>query len=43
MFARSDLKIAVANAKDEVKNAADFITLSNEQDGVAKWLADNIK
>lgn len=30
--------VAVENALSEVKNAADEITESNEQDGVAKWL-----
>ena len=30
--------VAVANALDEVKAAADEICLSNEEDGVARWL-----
>ena len=33
--------IAVANAIPEVQEAADEITLSNDEDGVAKWLADH--
>ena len=33
--------IAVANAIQEVQEAADEITLSNNEDGVAKWLADH--
>jgi Cof subfamily protein (haloacid dehalogenase superfamily) len=33
--------IAVANAIQEVQEAADEITLSNDEDGVAKWLADH--
>lgn len=34
--------IAVANAIDEVKRAADEITLSCEEDGVARWIEQNI-
>ena len=33
--------VAVANAIPEVKEAADEITLSNDEDGVAVWLADH--
>ena len=33
--------IAVANALPEVKAAADFVTASNDEDGVAKWLAEH--
>ena len=33
--------VAVANAIPEVQEAADEITLSNDEDGVAKWLADH--
>lgn len=33
--------IAVANAIPELQEAADEITLSNDEDGVAKWLADH--
>lgn len=42
MFAASDIRIAVENAKQEVKNAADFVTSSNDDDGAAKWLINNI-
>ncbi len=41
MFAQSDIKVAVANARAEVKAAADYIALSNTEDGVAKWLIEN--
>ncbi len=41
MFEESDLKIAVGNAVNELKKSADFVTLSNENDGVARWLAEN--
>ena len=33
--------IAVANAVPEVIRIADAVTLSNDEDGVAKWLSDN--
>ena len=33
--------VAVANAIPEVQEAADEITLSNDEDGVAEWLADH--
>ena len=38
MFSESDIKIAVGNAVPEL---ADFIALSNNDDGIAKWLAEN--
>lgn len=38
LFAQSDYALAVANAKDDVKEQADEIILSNEDDGVALWL-----
>lgn len=34
--------IAVANAIDEVKSVADFICDTNDHDGVAKWIGENI-
>lgn len=34
--------VAVSNAVMEVKNVADCITLSNDQDGVADWIEKNI-
>lgn len=34
--------IAVSNALDEVKTAADFICGSNDDNGVAKWISENI-
>lgn len=43
MFEQSDLKIAVANARDEVKAAADIIIGSNDSDGVAEYLRQNLK
>ena len=41
MFGESDVKIAVGNAVPELKKLADYIALSNENDGVAKWLSEN--
>lgn len=41
MFGESDFKIAVGNAVPELKKLADYIALSNENDGVAKWLSEN--
>lgn len=41
MFEESDIKIAVGNAVNELKKSADFVALPNENDGVAKWLAEN--
>lgn len=38
MLKSCGIGVAVENALSEVKNAADEITESNEQDGVAKWL-----
>lgn len=41
MFREADVKIAVGNAVPELKKLADSIALPNENDGVAKWLAEN--
>jgi len=38
MFEASDVKIAVANAREEVKAKADFITDNNNNDGVARYM-----
>ncbi|MCR5227206.1 MAG: HAD family hydrolase [Eubacterium sp.] len=42
MFEISDEAYAVANAVDELKEVATGIIESNEDDGVAKWLRDNV-
>lgn len=34
--------VAMENAKDSVKKAADYICLSNNDDGVAKWIEENV-
>lgn len=36
MLREAGLGVAMANAEEQVKEAADYITLSNEEDGVAK-------
>ena len=42
MFAACDVKIAVGNANPEVKAAADYICDTNDNDGVVKWLKENV-
>lgn len=42
MLQTCKIGVAVANALPEVKNVADVITLDNNHDGVAKWLAGNL-
>ena len=39
MFEQADTKIAVGNARDEVKAAADIVIGTNDRDGVAEYLA----
>jgi hydroxymethylpyrimidine pyrophosphatase-like HAD family hydrolase len=34
--------VAVANALDEAKAAADYVCDSNDNEGVAKWLEENV-
>ena len=41
MFAACDTRVAVANAKEEVKVAADYICGDNDNDGVVKWIENN--
>ncbi len=38
MFRECGISVAMGNAKDDLKNMADYITLTNNQDGVAKFL-----
>jgi 5-amino-6-(5-phospho-D-ribitylamino)uracil phosphatase len=42
MFKACDVCVAVTNAIDEVKAAADFICNSNQENGVAKWIENHI-
>lgn len=41
MFEQADLKIAVGNANEQVKAAADIVIDTNDNDGAARWLASN--
>ena len=41
MFQIADESYAVANAHEELKKHATAVILSNDEDGVAKWLEDN--
>jgi Cof subfamily protein (haloacid dehalogenase superfamily) len=42
MLAYAGIGVAMSNALPEVKAVADAICLSNEEDGVARWLIENI-
>ena len=42
MIQYAGIGVAMENATDELKNAADEITLSNEQDGIAEALYRHI-
>ena len=39
LFEAADVRIAVGNAKDELKEAANIVIGTNSEDGVAEWLA----
>ena len=41
MFQICDIRVAVDNAITEIKEAADFVCDTNDNDGVAKWLKNN--
>ena len=43
MFEQADIKVAVGNARDEVKAAADYVIGYNDRDGVAEWLKSEIE
>jgi len=42
MLEYAGISVAMENALDEVKAVADFICLSNEDDGLAHWIEENI-
>jgi len=42
MFKACDVRVAVENALDEIKNAADYICEAHDKDGVVKWIANYI-
>ena len=43
MFELADEGYAVGNAHEELKKIATEIILSNDEDGVARWLEENYK
>ena len=43
MFDVAGLSVAVANASDDIKSKVDYVTLSNDEDGVAIFLETLIK
>jgi Cof subfamily protein (haloacid dehalogenase superfamily) len=42
MLRNCGIGVAVANALDEVKSIADHVCGSNDEDGVAKWIEENV-
>lgn len=42
MLKMCGMGVAVDNAISDVKEIADGVTLSNDEDGVAEWLAKNV-
>ena len=42
MLKMCGIGVAVANAVPDIKAIADSVTLSNDEDGVAEWLAKNV-
>lgn len=42
MLAHAGVSVAMGNALDEVKDVADYICDTNDNDGVAKWLEENV-
>lgn len=42
MIEKCGVSIAVTNAIDKVKSAANYICDTNDNDGVAKWIEENI-
>lgn len=43
LFAAADESYAVENAADELKAAATGVILSNQEDGVARWLEQHVR
>ena len=42
MLKFAGISVAMGNALDEVKEVSDFVCLHNDEDGVAKWLEENL-
>lgn len=40
MFKKAEIKIAMGNAVDEVKSAADIVVDDNNHDGIGKWIEE---
>ena len=43
MFEAADVKVAVGNAREELKAAADIVIGPNTEEGVARWLTENYR
>ena len=43
MFKACDVRVAVDNALDEIKAAADHICESHDEDGVVKWILNHLR
>ena len=43
LFKACDVRVAVENALDEIKAAADHIGEAHDQDGVVKWISNHIR
>ena len=42
MLAGSGIGVAMGNAVGKAKTVADYVCLSNAEDGIAKWLEANV-
>lgn len=42
LFEGADVRVAVANAVPEIKAAADFVCRANTEDGVVRWIAEEL-
>ena len=42
MIEKCGIGISVTNAIDDIKYAADYICDTNDNDGLAKWIEENI-
>lgn len=43
MLKKTGVGVAMSNALEEVKNASNFVTLSNDEDGVIEFLKEYLK
>jgi hydroxymethylpyrimidine pyrophosphatase-like HAD family hydrolase len=42
MLNHAGVSVAMGNALDEVKAVADYVCDTNDNDGLAKWLEENV-